>query len=200
MKNKPSFHSVDGWGLGCIIFEMLEGVKAFDGPSDFLIWQGITNGTVQYSPLCSGEARSICQRLLVADGSKRLGFGSSGKRELKKHPFFAGPCMYCAWHGSLGEAEVMLGMGRGSHPSTPASFRQILQVSPHPSSPGCRPPGCIESCLQCARCAPRWLSELSKPLSTHEVTTSNKHPQLRTLDSFVYSRNSMMPNGVMMTV
>lgn len=86
IRNQPSSHPSDLWALGCVIFEMLEGVKAFDQPSEFLTWNHILTAEVQCSELCQGEARDLCQQLLQKEPAARLGARNSA--DLKQHPFF----------------------------------------------------------------------------------------------------------------
>ena len=79
--------SVDFWGLGCLVFEMLHGKNPFEVPTEREIKARIFLGAHHpFSPSISEEAKSLIKGLLEVDPSKRL--GSKGIRELMEHPFF----------------------------------------------------------------------------------------------------------------
>ena len=92
VRNTPSHHPSDLWALGCIVFEMLEGTKAFDGPSDFLVWKKVLEGQVAYGEYCTGAAKDFCQALLAVQPDGRLGAGSSGcgSQDIQGHALFDG--------------------------------------------------------------------------------------------------------------
>nr|XP_033806925.1 ribosomal protein S6 kinase alpha-5 isoform X2 [Geotrypetes seraphini] len=84
--------AVDWWSLGVLMFELLTGASPFtvDGEknSQSEISRRILKNDPPYPPEMSSIAKDIIQGLLIKDPRKRLGCGSGGSDEIKKHPFF----------------------------------------------------------------------------------------------------------------
>ena len=77
--------SVDWWGLGILIFEMLTGWPPWSDDNRDVLFKKIL-----FEPLCtddekfSSEAKDLLQKMLKKKPEERI-----GPQEIKKHPFFA---------------------------------------------------------------------------------------------------------------
>uniref|UniRef100_A0A5F9CKX2 G protein-coupled receptor kinase n=1 Tax=Oryctolagus cuniculus TaxID=9986 RepID=A0A5F9CKX2_RABIT len=84
--------SPDYWGLGCLIYEMIEGQSPFRGRKEKVKREEVDRRVLDteeaYSHKFSEEAKSICKMLLTKDAKQRLGCQEGGAAEVKKHPFF----------------------------------------------------------------------------------------------------------------
>uniref|UniRef100_A0A0X3NZE7 Protein kinase C n=1 Tax=Schistocephalus solidus TaxID=70667 RepID=A0A0X3NZE7_SCHSO len=86
---EPSYtRSVDWWGLGVLIFEMLVGECPFPGNSEEEIFESITSREVRYPPSLSMEATLIMRRLLRRNPVQRLGASAKDAAEVKMQMFF----------------------------------------------------------------------------------------------------------------
>ena len=89
--------SVDYYGLGLLIFEMLSGynpykVQDFNGNTN-MMFEMIVNEKIQFSfpkRNFTDSAKSICLGLMAKNPYKRLGNGKTGINEIKKHAYFKG--------------------------------------------------------------------------------------------------------------
>ncbi|XP_027442895.1 G protein-coupled receptor kinase 5 isoform X7 [Zalophus californianus] len=84
--------SPDYWGLGCLIYEMIEGQSPFRGRKEKVKREEVDRRVLEmeevYSQKFSEEAKSICKMLLTKDSKQRLGCREEGAAEVKRHPFF----------------------------------------------------------------------------------------------------------------
>nr|XP_023494212.1 G protein-coupled receptor kinase 5 isoform X2 [Equus caballus] len=84
--------SPDYWGLGCLIYEMIEGQSPFRGRKEKVKREEVDRRVLEteevYSRKFSDEAKSICKMLLTKDAKQRLGCQEEGAAEVKRHPFF----------------------------------------------------------------------------------------------------------------
>ncbi|XP_057164331.1 G protein-coupled receptor kinase 5 isoform X4 [Ursus arctos] len=84
--------SPDYWGLGCLIYEMIEGQSPFRGRKEKVKREEVDRRVLEteevYSQKFSEEAKSICKMLLTKDAKQRLGCQEEGAAEVKRHPFF----------------------------------------------------------------------------------------------------------------
>ncbi|XP_037004730.1 G protein-coupled receptor kinase 5 isoform X3 [Artibeus jamaicensis] len=84
--------SPDYWGLGCLIYEMIEGQSPFRGRKEKVKREEVDRRVLEteeaYSHKFSEEAKSICKMLLTKDPKQRLGCQEAGAAEVKRHPFF----------------------------------------------------------------------------------------------------------------
>ena len=84
--------SPDWWGLGCILFEMIEGRTPFRQRKEKVkreeIEKRVKETRETYSDKFSEPVRDFCMALLEKDPNERLGCTESGIIGLKKHPCF----------------------------------------------------------------------------------------------------------------
>ncbi|XP_078127980.1 serine/threonine-protein kinase N2 isoform X2 [Sander vitreus] len=82
--------SVDWWGLGVLIYEMLVGESPFPGDDEEEVFDSIVNNDVRYPRFLSPESVSLIQKLLQKTPEMRLGGGEEDASEIKRHKFFQG--------------------------------------------------------------------------------------------------------------
>ncbi|XP_047426071.1 serine/threonine-protein kinase N2 [Mugil cephalus] len=82
--------SVDWWGLGVLIYEMMVGESPFPGDNEEEVFDSIVNEEVRYPRFLSPESTSLIQKLLQKDPEKRLGAGREDALEIKRQKFFQG--------------------------------------------------------------------------------------------------------------
>ncbi|KAK2159070.1 hypothetical protein LSH36_159g06031 [Paralvinella palmiformis] len=80
--------SVDWWGLGVLIFEMLVGESPFPGDDEEEVFDSIVNEEVRYPHFLSNEAVTIMRRLMRKNPEKRLGSSERDAEDVKKQAFF----------------------------------------------------------------------------------------------------------------
>lgn len=92
VKNERYTFSPDWWGLGCILYEMLEGKAPFRARKEKVkreeVDRRVKEDQETYSNKFSEDCKSCCMQLLHKDPSKRLGCGPGGSSEVKTHPLF----------------------------------------------------------------------------------------------------------------
>uniref|UniRef100_A0A4W6DT19 protein kinase C n=1 Tax=Lates calcarifer TaxID=8187 RepID=A0A4W6DT19_LATCA len=82
--------SVDWWGFGVLIYEMLVGESPFPGDDEEEVFDSIVNDDVRYPSFLSPESMSLIQKLLQKNPEMRLGAGEEDASEIKRHRFFQG--------------------------------------------------------------------------------------------------------------
>lgn len=82
--------SVDWWGLGVLIYEMLVGESPFPGDDEEEVFDSIVNDDVRYPRFLSPDSVSLIQKLLQKNPENRLGAGEEDAAEIKRHKFFQG--------------------------------------------------------------------------------------------------------------
>ncbi|XP_073898828.1 G protein-coupled receptor kinase 4 isoform X4 [Castor canadensis] len=92
LNNEHYTFSPDWWGLGCLIYEMIQGHSPFRKLKEKVkreeIDRRVKEVTEEYSKKFSMDAKSICQMLLTKDPSERLGCMGDGAAGVKQHPVF----------------------------------------------------------------------------------------------------------------
>ncbi|XP_049908353.1 serine/threonine-protein kinase N2 isoform X1 [Epinephelus moara] len=82
--------SVDWWGFGVLLYEMLLGESPFPGDDEEEVFDSIVNDEVRYPRFLSPESVSLIQKLLQKNPEMRLGGGEEDAAEIKRHKFFQG--------------------------------------------------------------------------------------------------------------
>ncbi|CAN0387502.1 unnamed protein product [Lampetra fluviatilis] len=80
--------SVDWWGLGVLVYEMLVGESPFPGDDEEEVFDSIVNDEVRYPRFLSTESIAIMRRLLRKSPERRLGSSDRDADEVKKQTFF----------------------------------------------------------------------------------------------------------------
>ncbi|XP_023555793.1 G protein-coupled receptor kinase 4 isoform X1 [Octodon degus] len=92
INNEKYSFSPDWWGLGCLIYEMIQGHCPFRKPKEKVkreeVERRVRKDTEEYSEKFSEDAKSICRMLLAKNPSERLGCRGDGAVGVKKHPVF----------------------------------------------------------------------------------------------------------------
>ncbi|KAL1791205.1 G protein-coupled receptor kinase 4 [Sigmodon hispidus] len=92
INNEKYTFSPDWWGLGCLLYEMIEGHSPFKRYKEKVtreeLERRVKNDTEEYSEKFSEDAKSICSMLLIKDPSHRLGCQNDGAAVVKQHPVF----------------------------------------------------------------------------------------------------------------
>ncbi|XP_053073669.1 G protein-coupled receptor kinase 4 isoform X11 [Acinonyx jubatus] len=91
INNENYTFSPDWWGLGCLIYEMIQGHSPFKKFKEKVkrqeVERRVKKDTEEYSRKFSEDAKSVCRMLLTKNPRQRLGF-SGGAAEVKGHPVF----------------------------------------------------------------------------------------------------------------
>jgi len=91
---------VDWWGVGCLVYEMIEGKAPFRQRKEKVkreeVERRVREDQERYSDKFSETARTLCRGLLHKEpgfrlGCRRVGKSEEGAEELKAHPFFCQP-------------------------------------------------------------------------------------------------------------
>ncbi|XP_056875465.1 serine/threonine-protein kinase N2 [Takifugu flavidus] len=80
--------SVDWWGLGVLIYEMLVGESPFPGDDEEEVFDSIVNDDVRCPRFLSPQSASLIQQLLQKNPETRLGAGEEDALQVKSHRFF----------------------------------------------------------------------------------------------------------------
>ncbi|XP_045849381.1 G protein-coupled receptor kinase 4 isoform X2 [Meles meles] len=91
INNEHYTFSPDWWGLGCLMYEMIEGHSPFRKFKEKVkreeVDRRVRKDTEQYSEKFSEDAKSFCKMLLTKNPKQRLG-SKAGAVEVKAHPMF----------------------------------------------------------------------------------------------------------------
>ena len=86
LKGSPHGFEVDFWGLGCMIYEMIDGKSPFYASNYKTLYSKIINGNFRFSEKFSCRAMDLISQLLTVQVKSRL----VSIEKLKKHEFFEG--------------------------------------------------------------------------------------------------------------
>eukprot|EP00071_Canis_lupus_P019807 XP_013967822.1 G protein-coupled receptor kinase 4 [Canis lupus familiaris] len=91
INNENYTFSPDWWGLGCLIYEMIQGHSPFRKFKEKVkreeVERRVKKDTEEYSKKFSEDSKSICKMLLTKNPKHRLGC-KAGAVEVKGHPVF----------------------------------------------------------------------------------------------------------------
>lgn len=92
IKNERYSYSVDWWGLGCIIFEMIQGQAPFRCRKERVkrdeVERRILEGQYLFTDKFSDSAKDCVKAFLELNPSQRLGVKDAKAKTAKEHPFF----------------------------------------------------------------------------------------------------------------
>ncbi|XP_071506475.1 G protein-coupled receptor kinase 5-like [Diadema antillarum] len=92
VRNERYTFSPDYWGLGCLIYEMIEGRAPFRARKEKVkreeVDRRVKEDEEKYSHKFSEDAKDICRKLLEKDVSLRWGFENGSAQTVKDHAFF----------------------------------------------------------------------------------------------------------------
>ncbi|XP_034609949.1 ribosomal protein S6 kinase alpha-1 isoform X6 [Trachemys scripta elegans] len=82
-------HSADWWSYGVLMFEMLTGSLPFQGKDRKETMTFILKAKLGMPQFLSSEAQSLLRALFKRNPANRLGSGTDGAEEIKRHPFYS---------------------------------------------------------------------------------------------------------------
>ncbi|XP_073466976.1 G protein-coupled receptor kinase 4 [Aquarana catesbeiana] len=92
INNENYTFSPDWWGLGCLIYEMIQGQSPFRKRKEKVkreeVDRRVKEDEEEYSEKFSEDAKSICRMLLTKDPKQRLGCKGDGAAGVKQHTIF----------------------------------------------------------------------------------------------------------------
>ncbi|XP_018410487.1 PREDICTED: G protein-coupled receptor kinase 4 isoform X1 [Nanorana parkeri] len=92
INNESYTYSPDWWGLGCLIYEMIQGQSPFRKRKEKVkreeVDRRVKEDEEEYSEKFSEDAKSLCRMLMTKDPKQRLGCMGDGAAGIKQHPIF----------------------------------------------------------------------------------------------------------------
>ncbi|XP_036902673.1 G protein-coupled receptor kinase 4 isoform X2 [Sturnira hondurensis] len=92
INNENYAFSPDWWGLGCLMYEMIQGHSPFRKFKEKVqreeVERRVRKDTEEYSGKFSEDAKSICRMLLTKNPKQRLGCKGDGAAGVRQHPVF----------------------------------------------------------------------------------------------------------------
>jgi len=92
VRNERYTFSPDWWGLGCIIYEMIQGKAPFRARKEKVkreeVERRVKEDKEEYGEKFSEDAKDICTSFLQKENTNRLGSGENNESDIKGHCFF----------------------------------------------------------------------------------------------------------------
>lgn len=88
LKGQGHGTAVDWWSLGTLIYEMLTGLPPFYSQNLNIMYQKILSSELRFPSYVTSDAQNLLEGLLNRDPEKRLGSGTDGAMNIKRHAFF----------------------------------------------------------------------------------------------------------------
>jgi protein kinase X len=90
IQNRGHHKASDWWALGVLIYEMLAGFPPFYDTDQFVTYQKILSGKIDFPRHFDYAAKQVLRKLLNTDQSQRLGSAKNGGDEIKREQWFVG--------------------------------------------------------------------------------------------------------------
>ncbi|CAF0847862.1 unnamed protein product [Rotaria sp. Silwood1] len=88
IQNRGHHKASDWWALGILIYEMLAGYPPFYDNDQFVTYQKILSGKIEFPRHFDYAAKQVLRKLLNVDQSQRLGSAKNGGDEIKREQWF----------------------------------------------------------------------------------------------------------------
>ncbi|CAG9317886.1 unnamed protein product [Blepharisma stoltei] len=86
LKGHVQGKEIDYWGLGILLYEMLNGKSPFYAKNYDKLFKNIISGKLFFPETFSDKAKDLISKLLITDPKQRL----ANAADIKPHPFFGG--------------------------------------------------------------------------------------------------------------
>ncbi|CAF0783919.1 unnamed protein product [Didymodactylos carnosus] len=90
VQNRGHHKASDWWALGILIYEMLAGYPPFYNQDQFVTYQKILSGKIDFPRYFDYAAKQLLRKLLNVDQQSRLGSARNGGDEIKREQWFVG--------------------------------------------------------------------------------------------------------------
>lgn len=88
LQNKPHGKSIDWYGVGAILYEMIVSIPPYFNPNKDQLYENIIKAPLKLPGFISEECQNLIKNLLIRNPQERLG-ATDGFQEVKAHPWFS---------------------------------------------------------------------------------------------------------------